>query len=245
MNTIVAADSNPAASPGSFSAIWLSRLRAARGYDPAVRVLGGAWFLLLALAVGVKALIHADAMSIADFSPTGWPALLASICSFMFYLVLFLVMLLRPSPAARIDGILPSLIAFLGSYLPWTILLFAPGNASSGQNLASAALLLFGTISTVVVILHLGRSFSIVPQARRLVRTGPYALVRNPLYFAEEVALLGILLQYYTPVTLALFLAHGALQVCRIHYEENLLRRTFSDYDDYARSTSRLIPHIW
>ena len=50
----------------------------------------------------------------------------------------------------------------------------------------------------IVVIFHLGRSFSIVPQARTLVRTGPYKFVRNPLYLAEEVALLGTLLQFYS-----------------------------------------------
>ena len=27
--------------------------------------------------------------------------------------------------------------------------------------------------------------------------------------------------------------------------EENLLRLTFPDYEGYAKSTSRLIPHVW
>jgi protein-S-isoprenylcysteine O-methyltransferase Ste14 len=77
------------------------------------------------------------------------------------------------------------------------------------------------------------------------VRTGPYAVVRHPLYLAEEVALLGTLLQFYSFATLVLLLAHGALQVCRIFYEETLLRHTFAAYEDYARSTSRLIPYVW
>ena len=97
----------------------------------------------------------------------------------------------------------------------------------------------------VFVVFHLGRSFSIVPQARTLVRTGPYKFVRNPLYLAEEVAMLGILLQFYSPATLAVFLLHGAVQVRRIFYEENLLRLTLPDYACYAASTSRLIPYIW
>jgi protein-S-isoprenylcysteine O-methyltransferase Ste14 len=58
----------------------------------------------------------------------------------------------------------------------------------------------------VVVIFHLGRSFSVVPQARGLVRGGPYSFVRHPLYLAEEIALLGILLQFYSLATLTLFL---------------------------------------
>jgi protein-S-isoprenylcysteine O-methyltransferase Ste14 len=65
------------------------------------------------------------------------------------------------------------------------------------------------------------------------------------LYLAEEVALLGFLLRFYSPMTLALFLAHGALQIGRMLFEENLLRQSFTDYDDYARSTPRLIPFVW
>jgi protein-S-isoprenylcysteine O-methyltransferase Ste14 len=184
-------------------------------------------------------------MHIGDFSPVGWPALLSGVCLFLCYLSLWWLMLIRPVPTAQTDGVLPSLVAFAGGYLPWTIPLLAPAGASVSQNLVSAALIVVGTALMLVAIFHLGRSFSIVPQARSLARTGPYAVVRNPLYFAEELAILGVLLQYYSPATLFLFLTHGALQIGRIFYEESLLRRTFADYDDYARSTSRLIPYIW
>jgi protein-S-isoprenylcysteine O-methyltransferase Ste14 len=65
------------------------------------------------------------------------------------------------------------------------------------------------------------------------------------LYLVEEVALLGTLLQFLSPLTLILFIAHGALQIRRMFYEEDLLRRTFADFDVYARSTPRLIPYVW
>jgi protein-S-isoprenylcysteine O-methyltransferase Ste14 len=245
LNTIATAASNPEVSRGPASVAWRFHLRAASGYDAAIRVLGGACFLLLALAAALKAITHARAMFIADFSPTASAAVLSSACLLLFYLVLYWAMLLRPPPMARANGVLSSLIAFAGTYFPWTIVLFGPTGSSASQNVASAALLVVGAVSMVVVILHLGRSFSIVPQARTLVRTGPYAVVRNPLYLVEEVAVLGILLQCLSPVTFVLFLAHGVLQVRRILYEEDLLRRTFPDYDNYARSTSRLIPYVW
>ena len=91
-------------------------------------------------------------------------------------------------------------------------------------------------------LLQLGYTHS---QARKLVRTGPYKVVRHPLYLAEEVALLGMLLQCFSPLTLALFLVHAALQVRRTFYEDNLLRRAFPGFDEYARSTPRLIPYVW
>jgi hypothetical protein len=223
----------------------LPRVRATKAYDMAVRIFGSAWFLILAFAAGLKVLGAARTMSIADFTPAGWPALLASLSLFLFYLALGWLILHRPPPVAQSVGILPSLTAFLGTYFPWTIVLFAPGAASAGQDIASAALLLTGFALMVVVIYYLGRCFSIVPQARALVRTGPYAIVRHPLYFVEEVALLGTLLQVLSPVTLALFLVHGALQMRRMFYEEGILRHAFPEYDGYARTTARLIPYVW
>jgi protein-S-isoprenylcysteine O-methyltransferase Ste14 len=245
MKPIITDSDNPGGAVRLSSATWLSRLRAASGYEMGVRVLGGSWFLLLALASASKVVARAHAMTIADFSPTGWPALLSSTCLFLFYLMLFWLILHRGQPAARTAGILPSLTAFAGTYLPWTIGLSAPGTASATQDIASAVLVLIGAVSMLAVVFHLGRCFSIVPQARGLVRTGPYAVVRHPLYLVEEIALLGMLVGFFSPLTLAMFLAQGAIQVRRIFYEEALLRRTFPDFDDYARSTSRLIPHVW
>jgi protein-S-isoprenylcysteine O-methyltransferase Ste14 len=244
VNTVATAHSDPVLISGSFAAAWLARIRAVRGYDATARVLGVGWFFALALAVAAKAVTHAR-MSIVDFNPAAAPALFSSVCLCLFYLALCWGLLLRPAPIARSDGVLPSIIAFAGTYLPWTVVLFAPGEPSTTEHFMSAALFLGGTMSMVVVIVYLGRSFSIVPQATTLVVAGPYAVVRNPLYLAEEVALLGTLLQCYSPVTFGLFLAHGVLQVRRIIYEETLLRRTFGNYDRYAASTARLIPYIW
>jgi protein-S-isoprenylcysteine O-methyltransferase Ste14 len=237
------AASNPVAP--AVRGTWLSRVRAAKGYEMAVRVLGGSWFFLLALAGAMQVVARAKTASIGEFSPAGWPALLSSLCLFLFYLVLGWLILHRPLPAARTDGIAPSLIAFAGTYLPWTIVLFAPGTAAAGQDIASSALLLTGAVLMIVVISHLGRCFSIVPQARKLIRKGPYAIVRNPLYLVEGIAFLGLLVQFFSPLTLALFLAQCALQIRRVFYEEDLLRGIFPDYDDYARTTSRLIPYVW
>ena len=65
------------------------------------------------------------------------------------------------------------------------------------------------------------------------------------VFLIPSFAILGALLQYYSTVTLILFLAHLVLQVRRIFYEENLLKHTFADYEDYAKTTFRLVPYVW
>ena len=105
---------------------WLSRLRACRRYEVITGVLGSAWFMVLALVVAVRALQLAESIIAADFSAAGWPALVVSVCMLTFFLMLWWFTLPRSSPTARTDKLLPSLVAFVGSYLPWAIALVTP-----------------------------------------------------------------------------------------------------------------------
>ena len=92
-------------------------------------------------------------------------------------------------------------------------------------------------------LLHLRTSFSLVPQARRLVRGGPYRLVRHPLYFGEIASAVCLLFQQglavWSTLMVGLFVA---VQYGRSHYEERLLRRAFPTYIEYVAHTPRLIP---
>jgi hypothetical protein len=52
-------------------------------------------------------------------------------------------------------------------------------------------------------------------------------------------------LQDLTPVTVIVLVLHIGVQVCRILYEEDLLRRNCPEYSSYEASRWRLIPCIW
>ena len=142
MNTILATGPTPTKSYGGAR---LHRIRTAKGYEFVVRVLGSGWFLTLALVATQRTYGYATAMRVRRLR-SGRLALAP--CELVFGPVLsgaLGVIILRPSPAACDDGVLPSFTAFVGTYLPWTIVLFVPAGASSSQNLASAALLLIGS----------------------------------------------------------------------------------------------------
>jgi protein-S-isoprenylcysteine O-methyltransferase Ste14 len=204
-------------------------------YDRMMRLFGGMWFMLLALGVANKI-----GASLTD----PWPSLLSSFCLASFYVLVALLIMTRSPAKAQADGLLPKIAAFVGSYLPWTITFFGKTEQAL-PNLLSTACVLIGMIMTLVTIRHLGRSFSLVPQARSVVQTGPYRWIKHPLYFAEGIAILGVVLQYLTPVTVIVFVLHIGVQVCRILYEEDLLRRNCPEYSSYEVSRWRLIPYVW
>jgi len=204
-------------------------------YDRIMQLFGGMWFMLLALCVA-----HKIAASLAD----PWPSLLSSFCLASFYGLLALLVMTRSPAKAQADGLLPKIAAFVGTYLPWTISFFGQTDQAL-PNLLSTACVLIGIIMTLVTIQHLGRSFSLVPQARSVVQTGPYRWIKHPLYFSEQIAILGVVLQYLTPVTVIVFVLHIGVQVCRILYEEDLLRRNCPEYASYEASRWRLIPYVW
>ena len=204
-------------------------------YDRMMRLFGGMWFMLLALCVAIKI----------GASPTDpWPSLLSSFCLASFYMLLALLVMTRSPAKAQADGLLPRIAAFVGSYLPWTITFFGQTDQAL-PNLLSTACVLIGMIMMLVTIRHLGGSFSLVPQARSVVQTGPYRWIKHPLYLAEEIAILGVALQYLTPVTVIVLGLHIGVQVCRILYEEDLLRRNCPEYSSYEASRWRLIPYVW
>jgi protein-S-isoprenylcysteine O-methyltransferase Ste14 len=171
--------------------------------------------------------------------------LLAKSSLVIFYLIFCLLIFIRGRAKAQAYGFLPRLAAFVGTYMPWTMVFVSAHTNSALLNLMSSVCLIAGMALAIFTVLHLGTAFSIVPQARMLVRAGPYRWLRHPLYICEEIAIVGTLLQFLSPITVLILAAHIGIQICRILYEEKLLRETFPEYRDYAASTWRLIPFVW
>jgi protein-S-isoprenylcysteine O-methyltransferase Ste14 len=95
---------------------------------------------------------------------------------------------------------------------------------------------------------HLGRDWSgtiTLKEDHSLVTTGPYGLVRHPIYTGMLFGFIG--------TALAIGEWRGILgTICiligievRCSAEERKMRETFPEYDDYVRRTKRLIPFIY
>src|SRR5439155_9033842 len=105
--------------------------------------------------------------------------------------------------------------------------------------------ILVGTVAAVYVLSQLGRSFSVMAEARRLVTSGVYRIVRHPLYLAEELAVIGIFMQFLSLWTALLLAMQIAFQLRRMRNEEVILGEIFPEYADYKARTTRLIPGIY
>jgi protein-S-isoprenylcysteine O-methyltransferase Ste14 len=85
-----------------------------------------------------------------------------------------------------------------------------------------------------------------VEEGQQVVATGPYAIVRHPMYLAELIMFIfaPIALGSYWGIMLNLLLI--VVLVIRIFTEEEVLLRELKGYDDYTRKTRyRLIPGVW
>jgi protein-S-isoprenylcysteine O-methyltransferase Ste14 len=96
--------------------------------------------------------------------------------------------------------------------------------------------------------IHLGRNWTGQPAIRedhRIIRTGPYAIVRNPIYSGLVLALIGTAIATGSVTSLCIVVLVLVVFIIKIRTEETLLREEFGEeYDRYRREVKALIPFV-
>ncbi|HTZ72519.1 MAG TPA: isoprenylcysteine carboxylmethyltransferase family protein [Candidatus Aquilonibacter sp.] len=115
---------------------------------------------------------------------------------------------------------------------------------------AALGILVLGLGVRAVAVVTLGKAFSVnvaMRSGQKLERRGLYSLVRHPSYLGLELILVAFALHTRTWACFAVVFVPPTLAVLyRIHIEETALRLAFgADYEDYSRSTKRLIPGVF
>ena len=159
---------------------------------------------------------------------------------FLFMILYFTLMRLPPKNAA--SGLEPRLTAIAGTFVMMLLIVLPAGEISAGMRLVSTVLIILGTILSLYCIRQLGRSFSIMASARELVTAGPYTIIRHPLYGAELVTIVGVVIGHWSPGSVVLGLVWVGLQIRRAKNEERVLRESFPEYGAYARRVPMLVP---
>jgi len=163
----------------------------------------------------------------------------------VFYALLVILLFVRRPAKNTTNSWTATLAAYVGTFLPFSLILnTGPTRTGPTLGVVSIALMLVGLAGSIYAVAWLGRSFGAVPAARRLVRSGPYGLVRHPLYVAEMIGFVGVVLGQLTVFSLIVLFAAEAVQVFRALQEEKVLVQAFPEYESYSRETRRFIPGV-
>jgi len=83
-------------------------------------------------------------------------------------------------------------------------------------------------------------------RGHQVVRSGPYAIVRHPMYAGLVPVMAGMGLWLHSTAAAVAALLPTAILAARIVLEERLLRSRFPEYAEYARAVRwRLVPGVW
>jgi protein-S-isoprenylcysteine O-methyltransferase Ste14 len=166
----------------------------------------------------------------------------ASIANIMFLSLVASTTLTRLAPILKAKGIVPRISALLGTFLCMALAFLPKADLGPGLSAFSTALILIGASLSFVVLRWLGKSFSILAEARQLVTEGPYRIVRHPLYICEGIAVVGVMLQVISPWAILIAIVVAMLQYRRMINEEAILNSAFPEYRAYAARTPLVIP---
>lgn len=219
--------------------------RGTKAYDLLTTTPLIAWYVFCLLAA-VPAIVH----GFASAPPTGIEVrqllnLLSQISKFTFAFVLIALLIVRRPPIAGSKHILPKIIAMFGTYMGIALLVLPVRGPDSPWLPLSSFLIFFGTTFAIYSLAWLGRSISILPESRKLVTSGPYSMIRHPLYLGEQIALAGVALMTTSPWAVAAIVFQFCCQLYRMSYEEKVLAGSFPEYEAYMTETDRLIPWLY
>lgn len=168
------------------------------------------------------------------------------VCQTIFYLLVLWFTLMRRPALQRARGWKPRAVAAIGAFSIFGFGFLPPAQGLAiAWHLIAAILLLASAALGALVIPYLGRSFSLMSEARGLVTRGPYRFVRHPLYLVEELAAIAGFIEALSLQAALLLALQIAFQIRRILNEETVLEASFPDYARYKSTTARVIPGIW
>lgn len=192
-----------------------------------------------------------------DVGPAPWAFYMIQL-AWVVTALYFLVAMLRTNRIKRREAVgarVLDRVLLLGGY----VLLFSEAPLLGKQNLhfmtptraleiAGAALTYGGLSLTIWSRARLGRYWSGVvalKQDHRLIQSGPYRVVRHPLYSGIILAAIGVGLCLTTWSSLAGIVLLTACFERRAHQEDALLASEFgAEFEIYRQHTGRLVPRV-
>ena len=224
---------------------WLENFRRTKIFDLLAASPLILWYLLGLRRQAPITLMRLSELMNGTINLLNFLQLIALLGSFVLIFVLVYLLITRRTPELRSYGALPRVVAICGTFLGNGFLYLKAVQLTLPVQALADILIIAGTIGAIVAASGLGGSFSLMPEARKLVTTGPYAVIRHPLYLAEMIGILGLVLQFQQPWAMFLGAAVFGLQYWRTVFEERVLMRAYPDYTTYRARTWRFLPYVF
>jgi protein-S-isoprenylcysteine O-methyltransferase Ste14 len=167
--------------------------------------------------------------------------------SFLFEIAVAFSFLVRDQPKMADRSLRARLSAYGGSFFVIVFLQvsqqyfpewFTP--RFNVQTLIGLLAWIGGILWAAYSVWHLRRGFSIEPQARRLITSGPYGVARHPIYTGYFLQYAGMWLAFPTPAFALALLLWSLMMLDRMRLEEAVLARAFPEYATYRRRVGAL-----
>jgi len=104
---------------------------------------------------------------------------------------------------------------------------------------------ILGFWAIIVMKLHTLSVLPSVKQGGQLCTSGPYRILRHPMYTAVLLLLFALLLNDYTEIRLVVFLIVFIDLILKMNVVEKILIAHYSDYKNYMTKTKRIIPFLY
>lgn len=174
-----------------------------------------------------------------------WAMILVSkVFAIIFVGAVVFFTVIRHDPLSSAPGLLPRVTAIAGTFAMMSLIAMPSQEIARSLQVFSTILIIVGTVLSIICLRRLGRSFSIMATARELVTSGPYDVVRHPLYAAELITIVGVVIAHGTLSSLLVGAVWLLLQYQRARYEERTLREAFPAYEGYARRVPMMVPSL-
>jgi len=146
------------------------------------------------------------------------------------------------SASARISivAVIAAVLALVR--LCYTHSVFGVGPISIGLQVAAALFMVWARLTFGMRSFHAAAN----PTEGGLVTSGPYAVVRNPIYAAVILFTWAGVAVHSSVESVVLALVIAAGMIVRVLAEEQLLRAHFgAEYAEYAKRVKRLVPGVF
>jgi protein-S-isoprenylcysteine O-methyltransferase Ste14 len=144
------------------------------------------------------------------------------------------------------EKIYPSILVFIQLSSLVYILVSGPvfADTTSGFLVEMAGVFL-GLLS--IYVMRPG-NFNIRPVVKPngvLITSGPYRMIRHPMYLAQVIAVIPLVWEGFSYRRLAVLVLLIVVLTIKIEYEEKRLLKHFEGYSDYKKTSKKVIPFIY